>query len=121
MEKFKGHYNKAPEGLEIITKEDFMKNCMFHYCIGKQFSKQVYRDRTIDGVLQDKTFGLVCFPLEYFKDQEHLGFAIMNDWFDNETGRNRPQPIYRYCRYGGAERWKKFVAKFVSQFQGDNS
>lgn len=107
----RGHYNEAPEGLIEISLEDW-KTGMFHYKLEQSDSKQV---RT-----NGQVFDLRLFDVPNF-DNKKLGFAVMDDWFDSETGRNRPQPIVRFCRYGKEEDWKSFRSRFAAQFAGDNS
>ena len=68
----------------------------------------------------DKTFDLMMFDVPNFDDKK-LGFAIMEDWFDNEIRKNRPKQIVRFCRYGKDEDWKSFESRFAAQFAGDNS
>jgi len=104
-------FNTAPEGMKEISLEEFTKH-MFHYVLGQPDSKQVTDPRN---------YGLRMFPLGYGKEKEDLGFAIMNDWFNDETKKNRDKPLIRFFRYGSREKWNKFTAHFIGQFQGDNS
>lgn len=105
-----GSYNDAPEGLIEITLEEWQRG-MFHYCLEKSDSKQVRNNGTFD---------LRLFDVPNFENKK-LGFAVMNDWFDAENGKNRPEPIIRFCRYGLEEDWTKFRNRFAAQFAGDNS
>jgi exonuclease VII small subunit len=107
----KGHYNEAPEGLKEISLKEWQRG-MFLYCLYQSDSKQVRRN--------GQTFDLRLFDVPNFNNDK-IGYAIMNDWFDNETGRNRPENIVRFCRYGTDEQWKNFENKFAAQFAGDNS
>lgn len=107
----RGHYNEAPEGLVEITLDEWQRG-MFLYCLEKSDSKQVRRD--------GQTFDLRLFDVPNFNNDK-IGFAIMNDWFDNETGRIREKNIVRFCRYGTEQQWKDFDRAFVGQFAGDNS
>ena len=107
----KGNYNDAPEGLKEITLDEWQRG-MFHYCLCEPDSKQVRND--------GKTFDLRLFDVPNFENQK-LGYAVMNDWFDQETGKNRKKNIVRFCRYGTDEQWTKFENRFNAQFAGDNS
>lgn len=107
----RGSYNEAPEGLIEISLAEW-KSGMFHYCLEKSDSKQVRSG--------GKVFDLRLFDVPNFENKK-LGYAIMDDWFDMETGRNRPEAIVRFCRYGTEEDWTKFRNKFAAQFAGDNS
>ena len=106
----RGDYNSAPEGLKEITLDDWQRG-MFHYNLYQSDSKQVRGDQTFD---------LRLFDVPNF-DQKKLGFAVMHDWFNKEKGKNRPQAITRFCRYGKDEDWKSFENRFAAQFAGDNS
>lgn len=103
-------YNSTPEGLVEITQKEYME-MFFHYCLNPVESRQV-----CDG----KHFDLRMFGITTF-DESKIGLAIMRDWFDNDTQKTRKEVIYRYCRYGKDEDWKRFTGKFIAQFQGDNS
>lgn len=105
-----GNYNDAPEGLVEITLEEWQRG-MFLYCIEKSDSKQVRGKQTFD---------LRLFDVPNFENKK-LGYAIMDDWFDKEKGKNRPERIIRFCRYGLEEEWTKFRNRFAAQFAGDNS
>jgi hypothetical protein len=107
----KGGYNDAPEGLKEISLDEWQRG-MFHYSLYESDSKQVRND--------GKTFDLRLFDVHNFNN-EKLGYAIMNDWFDKESGRNRPKNIVRFCRYGTDEQWTKFENKFNAQYANDNS
>lgn len=106
----KGHYNDAPEGLEVITLDEWQRG-MFHYCLCQSDSKQVRGEQTFD---------LRLFDVPNFENKK-LGYAIMNDWFDKEKGKNRPKNIVRFCRYGTDADWIKFENRFAAQFATDNS
>jgi hypothetical protein len=106
----KGHYNDAPEGLKEITLDEWQRG-MFHYCLYQSDSKQVRGEQTFD---------LRLFDVPNFENKK-LGYAIMNDWFDKEKGKNRPKNIVRFCRYGTDADWIKFENRFASQFAHDNS
>lgn len=106
----KGNYNDAPEGLKEISLNEWQRG-MFHYKLFESDSKQVRGDQTFD---------LRLFDVPNF-DNQKLGYAVMNDWFDKEKEKNRPENIVRFCRYGTDEQWKKFEGRFASQFAGDNS
>ena len=103
-------YNTAPEGLKEISLEEWT-NEMFCYCLGPKESRQVRGE---------KTFDLRMWDVPNF-DGKKLGLAVMRDWFDNETGKNRPIMITRFCWYGLDEDWRVFRSKFAAQFAGDNS
>lgn len=105
-----GNYNDAPEGLIEITLEEWQRG-MFHYCIEKSHIKQVRNNGTFD---------LRLFDVPNFENKK-LGFAVMDDWFDAEKGKNRSEPIIRFCRYGLEVDWTKFRNRFAAQFAGDNS
>lgn len=107
----RGHYNEAPEGLVEITLEQWQRG-MFLYCIEKSDSKQVRRN--------DQVFDLRLFDVPNFKNDK-IGFAIMDDWFDSEAGRNTEKKIIRFCRYGTEQQWKDFDRAFAAQFANDNS
>lgn len=107
----RGHYNEAPEGLKEITLEEWQRG-IFLYCIEKADLKQVSRN--------GQTFDLRLFDVPNFKNDK-IGFAVMNDWFDSEKGRNREKNIVRFCRYGTDEQWNNFDRAFAAQFAGDNS
>jgi hypothetical protein len=104
-------YNKEPEGLKEITQDEWVRG-MFHYCIEPVEGRQV-RDN-------GKIFDLRMFDVPNF-DKKKLGYAIMDDWFDHEKGKNRPERIIRFCRYGDDKDWLIFRNKFAAQFAGDNS
>ena len=105
-------YNTAPVGLKEITLEEFTRG-IFHYCKDAWESKQVRGEIFFD---------LQMIPLVYDKAKEKdLGFAIMRDWYDPETKRNRETTLIRFCRYGLDEDWNKFERQFAAQFAGDNS
>ncbi len=110
------HYNNAPEGLKEIPLEQWTLG-MFHYCIEEPDSRQVRRS---EGREEEDTFDLRMFPVPNFDDKP-LGYAIMRDWFDKETGRNRKVAVTRFCRYGRDDDWKSFESRFAAQFAGDNS
>jgi hypothetical protein len=103
-------YNKTPEGLKEVPLDEWTQG-MLHYCIKISETRQV-----CDG----KNFNLRMFDVPNFDDKK-LGYAIMDDWFDNDTQKNRPKRITRFCRYGLDEDWKIFHGKFAAQFAGDNS
>jgi hypothetical protein len=105
-------YNTAPVGLKEISLEEFSKS-IFHYCKDAWESKQVRGESFFD---------LQMIPLVYDDAKKmDLGFAIMRDWYDPETKRNRPKSIIRFCRYGLDDDWNKFEGRFAAQFAGDNS
>lgn len=106
----RGSYNDAPEGLVEISLDEWQRG-MFHYCLEKSDSKQVRGEQTFD---------LRLFDVPNFENKK-LGYAIMNDWFDKEKGKNRPKNIVRFCRYGTDADWSKFENRFAAQFAGDNS
>ncbi len=106
----KGNYNDAPEGLKEIPLSEWQRG-LFHYRLFEPQSKQVRGEQTFD---------LRLFDVPNFENQK-LGYAIMNDWFDKEVGLNRPTPIVRFCRYGTDEQWNIFEKRFNAQFAGDNS
>lgn len=85
---------------------------MFKYSIEKPCQRQVRRG--------GMTCDLKLFPVPNF-DKLPLGYAIIDDWFDSETGKNRSERIIRFCRYGKDEDWKNFENRFAAQFAGDNS
>lgn len=103
-------YNTAPEGLKEIKLEEW-RDGMFTYCIQPVESRQVRGDQTCD---------LRMFDVPNFENKK-LGYAIKWDWFDNEKGKNRPEPRTVFCRYGLDEDWEKFQRRFAAQFAGDNS
>lgn len=106
----KGEYNSAPEGLKEITLDEWQRG-MFHYNLNQSHSKQVRGEQTFD---------LRLFDVPNFENKK-LGYAVMNDWFDKEKGKNREKNIIRFCRYGSDLDWKKFENRFAAQFAGDNS
>lgn len=106
----RGHYNVAPDGLKEITLEEWQKG-MFLYSLEKSHSKQVRGEQIFD---------LRLFDVPNFENKK-LGYAIMNDWFDKETGKNRSKNIVRFCRYGSDTDWSNFNNRFAAQFAGDNS
>lgn len=106
-------YNRSPEGLKEITLEEWTRG-MFHYCIKPVESRQV-RD-----VEKRRYFNLRMFDVPNFDDKK-MGYAIMDDWFDSELGKNRPKRITRFCRYGNDADWVSFENRFAAQFVGDNS
>jgi len=108
-----GNYNDAPEGLKEISLEEWQRG-MFLYCIEQSDSKQVRGDK------ERGHFDLRLFDVPNF-DHKKLGFAVMHDWFDITTGKNRPKAITRFCRYGSDADWTSFENRFAAQFAGDNS
>lgn len=103
-------YNKMPEGLKEISLEEWAKG-MFCYCILPVESRQV----------TDVTFcNLRMFDVPNHQDKK-LGFAIMDDWYDKETGKNRHPHMIRFCRYGLDDDWRVFEQRFAAQFARDNS
>jgi AAA15 family ATPase/GTPase len=106
----RGSYNDAPEGLKEITLEEWQKG-MFLYRLEKSDSKQVRGEQIFD---------LRLFDVPNFENKK-LGYAIMNDWFDKESGMNRSKNIVRFCRYGSDADWSNFKNRFAAQFAGDNS
>lgn len=97
-------YNTAPEGLKVIPVREWTHG-MFQYCLKQSESRQV-RDRD-----NDMYFDLRMFDVPNF-DNKKLGYAIMNDWREDET---------RFCRYGLDEDWISFERRFAAQFVNDNS
>jgi hypothetical protein len=110
------HYNNAPEGLKEISLKEWTFG-MFCYCTEKADGRQVRQSESRE---EEDTFDLCMFSVPNF-DNKPLGYAIMRDWFDKETGRNRREAVTRFCRYGTDEDWKSFEGRFAAQFSGDNS
>jgi len=108
-----GEYNDAPEGLKEITLKEWTRG-MFLYCLEIAQSKQVREPKN------NRYYDLRLFDVPNF-DNKKLGFAVMDDWFDPETRKSRPERITRFCRYGSDADWKSFESRFAAQFAGDNS
>lgn len=109
----KSEYNTAPEGLKEISLQEWQRG-MFQYNISIGGGRHV-SDKELK-----QFFDLRLFSVPNFEDKQ-LGYAIMDDWFNSETGKRRPEAIVRFCRYGTAENWESFERRFAAQFAGDNS
>lgn len=105
------NYNNYPEYMKEIPVEEWGEG-MFGYNIEPVECRQV----TETG----KVCHLRMFNVPNFEDKK-LGFAVMYDFHDNETGRNRKKAVYRFFQYGSDADWEKFNHRFAAQFAGDNS
>lgn len=103
-------FNKKPDGLKEIDLKEWSR-IMFIYQT---------RPKELRQVTNDGHYTLIMFDVPNIENKK-LGVAVMNDWHDNTIGKNRPEAIIRYCKYGTEEDWKIFEQRFAHQFAGDNS
>ena len=113
MRKDYNDFNTSPEGLKIISKDEWSSG-MFEYCTGPKELRQVRHDE------ERGFFDLIMFDVPNF-DNKKLGYAVMHIWWDNKRNRNLKKTMTKFCRYGTDEDWQIFKHKFAAQFANDNS
>lgn len=104
-------YNSSPKNMKEISLKEFADG-INTWSIKSRESRQVRE--------KDLVCDMSLFDLNY-NTPEKMGYALMTDWHDTKTHKNRKEYIYKFIRYGSEKAWETFINKVAAQFQGDNS